>query len=148
MKAIVIDAGVGNLGNLRRALEFLGAEAVITSDPSLVLAGQCLLLPGVGAFRPPRQALRGPLEAALRCALDGGSWLLGICVGFQLAAVMIGQRGDISHAINYSISAIIAVIGNGNDLTVLILMAGQEFLIQMVVDNCIEKGILDSSHSR
>ena len=83
-RALVIDAGVGNLGNLRRALERIGAEVEISVDPARIAAGRCLLLPGVGAFAPPREALRGPLEAALREALDRGAFLLGICVGFQL----------------------------------------------------------------
>jgi glutamine amidotransferase len=82
--ALVIDAGVGNLGNLVRAVEHIGAEAEISCDPVRVAAARCLLLPGVGAFAPPREALRGPLEAALRSALDGGAFLLGICVGFQI----------------------------------------------------------------
>jgi len=80
----VIDAGVGNLGNLVRALESIGAQAEITLDPHRVAEGRCLLLPGVGAFAPPREALRGEMEAALHEALDSGAWLLGICVGFQL----------------------------------------------------------------
>ncbi len=80
----VIDAGVGNLGNLVRALESLGAQAEITLDPRRVAAGRCLLLPGVGAFAPPREALRGEMEEALHEALDAGAWLLGICLGFQL----------------------------------------------------------------
>jgi len=83
-KVIVIDAGVGNLGNLVRALEHLGAAAELTHDPATIAAGRCLLLPGVGAFGPPREALRGEMEKALREALDAGAWLLGICVGFQL----------------------------------------------------------------
>jgi len=82
--AVVIDAGVGNLGNLVRAVEHTGARAEITCDPARVAAARCLLLPGVGAFAPPREALRGPLEAALRSALDSGAFLLGICVGFQI----------------------------------------------------------------
>jgi glutamine amidotransferase len=81
---VVLDAGVGNLGNLARALEHLGARVEVTTDPATVAAGRCLVLPGVGAFRPPREALRGPLEAALREALAEGAWLLGICVGFQI----------------------------------------------------------------
>jgi glutamine amidotransferase len=81
---VVVDAGVGNLGNLKRALERVGAEARITDDPEVVASSRRLVLPGVGAFRPPRERLRGPLEQALRHALERGGWLLGICVGFQL----------------------------------------------------------------
>ena len=83
-RALVIDAGVGNLGNLVRALERIGAGAEITLDPGRVAQGRCLLLPGVGAFAPPREALRGEMEKALHAALDQGAYLLGICVGFQL----------------------------------------------------------------
>jgi glutamine amidotransferase len=80
----VVDTGVGNLGNLARALARVGAAVEVTAEPAVVAAARCLVLPGVGAFAPPRERLRGPLEAALRGALDGGAWLLGVCVGYQL----------------------------------------------------------------
>lgn len=82
--ALVIDAGVGNLGNLVRALERVGGRAEITADPARIARARCLLLPGVGAFAPPREAVRGGVEEALREALADGAWLLGICVGFQI----------------------------------------------------------------
>jgi glutamine amidotransferase len=81
---VVIDAGVGNLGNLKRAVERVGAPARVTDDPDAIAGSRRLVLPGVGAFRPPRERLRGALEEAIRHALDEGAWLLGICVGFQL----------------------------------------------------------------
>jgi len=84
MNALVIDAGVGNLGNLVRAVERVGGRAEISADPERVAAARCLLLPGVGAFAPPREAVRGGVEGALREALARGAWLLGICVGFQI----------------------------------------------------------------
>jgi imidazole glycerol-phosphate synthase subunit HisH len=83
-RPVIVDAGVGNLGNLARALRHLGAEPEVTAEAERVAAARCLLLPGVGAFAPPREALRGELEAALKAALAEGAWLLGICVGFQL----------------------------------------------------------------
>jgi glutamine amidotransferase len=82
--AVIIDAGVGNLGNLARAVEHVGGRAEITTDPDRVADARCLFLPGVGAFAPPREAIRGGLEEALRAAVARGAWLLGICVGFQL----------------------------------------------------------------
>jgi imidazole glycerol-phosphate synthase subunit HisH len=82
--ALVLDISVGNLGNLVRALERVGARVTVTADPEKVAEARCLLLPGVGAFAPPREALRGELEGALHEALDRGASLLGICVGFQI----------------------------------------------------------------
>lgn len=81
---VVVDAGVGNLGNQRRALAHLGARPIVSDDPETVAAARRLVLPGVGAFAPPRERLRGALEEAIRAALDGGAYLLGICVGYQI----------------------------------------------------------------
>ncbi len=81
---VVVDLGVGNLGNVARALRWVGGAPEVTAAAARVAAAKCLVLPGVGAFRPPREALRGELESALRAAVDGGAWLLGICVGYQL----------------------------------------------------------------
>ena len=83
-RATLIDAGVGNLGNLRRAFRAVGADVEVTAEPSAIRRSGCLVLPGVGAFRPPREVLRGALEEAIRGALADGAWLLGVCVGYQL----------------------------------------------------------------
>ncbi|MBZ0113917.1 MAG: imidazole glycerol phosphate synthase subunit HisH [Thermoanaerobaculia bacterium] len=80
----VLDIGVGNLGNVERALRAVGAEVTVTDEPRVVESSRCLLLPGVGAFGPARRQLAGDLESALRSALGDGAWLLGICVGYQL----------------------------------------------------------------
>ncbi len=93
---VIIDAGVGNLGNVLRAVEHvaLGCRAVITDDPDKVRRARILILPGVGAFRPPRERLRGGLETALAEALAQGAFLLGICVGFQLLFEGSDEFGD------------------------------------------------------
>ena len=82
----VVDAGVGNLGNVRRAVERVAPalRVLVTDDPEVVRQSRCLILPGVGAFRPPRERLRGALGQALSEAVDQGAFLLGICVGYQL----------------------------------------------------------------
>lgn len=80
----VVDLGVGNLGNVVRALAAAGGEPAVTTDPAAVRAARRIVLPGVGAFRPPRERLRGELESALTGALGDGAHLLGICVGYQL----------------------------------------------------------------
>jgi glutamine amidotransferase len=84
LEAVIVEAGMGNLGNLVRALEHVGATPRITADPAEIAAARCLLLPGVGAFAATREAIRGGIETAIREALGRNGWLLGICVGFQI----------------------------------------------------------------
>lgn len=91
---IVVDAGVGNLGNLARAVRHLGAAPTVTDEAPIIARGRTILLPGVGAFRPPRERLRGAMESALRAALDDGAYLLGICVGFQILFASGEEFGD------------------------------------------------------
>ncbi len=81
---LVIDAGVGNLGNVARAMEHLGARPRLSDHPRDIAAARTLILPGVGAFKPPRERLRGAREEALAEALEAGAKLLGICVGYQI----------------------------------------------------------------
>ncbi len=50
----------------------------------MIRDSRCLVLPGVGAFRPPRETLRGAPEEAIRTAVEEGACLLGICIGYQL----------------------------------------------------------------
>jgi len=83
-RAVVIDAGIGNLGNVVRALGAVGAVAEVTREAEVVAGARCLVLPGVGAFAAAREGVVGEMEAALRGALAEGAWLLGLCVGYQL----------------------------------------------------------------
>ncbi len=94
LEVVVIDAGVGNLGNLERALAALGAVPKRTTEAARVARADCLFLPGVGAFRPPREALRGALEEAIKGAVRRGVPLFGICVGFQLLFESSSEFGE------------------------------------------------------
>ena len=91
---LVLDLGVGNLGNVLRAFRQVGAEPRLSRAAEEVARARRIVLPGVGAFAPPRAALRGKLEAALRQALAAGSWLLGICVGYQLLFTASEEFGE------------------------------------------------------
>ena len=46
----IIDYGAGNLKSVHKALEYLGQDAVITSDPDVIMSADKAILPGVGAF--------------------------------------------------------------------------------------------------
>lgn len=81
----VLDYGIGNLRSAEKALQHVGAEACLTSDPATVTAADAVVLPGVGAFGRCRQAMHetGLDEVALE-SIASGRPFLGICVGMQL----------------------------------------------------------------
>lgn len=81
----VLDYGIGNLRSAQKALERVGADAVLTTDPATVADADAVVLPGVGAFGRCMDALRtAALEDPAREAIDAGKPFLGICVGMQM----------------------------------------------------------------
>ncbi len=81
----IVDYGVGNLRSVQKALERVGATAVVSGDPAALDATQGVVLPGVGAFGDAMDSLRarGLVEPVLR-QVEEGKPLLGICLGMQL----------------------------------------------------------------
>jgi glutamine amidotransferase len=81
----VLDYGIGNLRSAQKALEQVGAAAVLTDDAATVEAADGVVLPGVGAFGRCMEALHttGLDSVALR-AVDSGRPFLGVCIGMQL----------------------------------------------------------------
>lgn len=81
----VIDYGIGNLRSAEKALQRVGADARLTSDPTFVLSADGVVLPGVGAFGACMEALRREgLDRVVHRAVDAGRPFLGICVGMQM----------------------------------------------------------------
>ena len=81
----IIDYGVGNLFSLQSSFSAIGEQAVVTKDPDVLTRADRLVLPGVGAFKDARQALKdsGLEETILNLAKDGKPFL-GICLGMQM----------------------------------------------------------------
>jgi glutamine amidotransferase len=81
----IIDYGMGNLRSVQKGFEKIGAEAIVTADPQVVLQADKVVLPGVGAFRDCMRNLEqaGFVEPILRVIAEGHPFL-GICVGMQL----------------------------------------------------------------
>jgi glutamine amidotransferase len=79
----IVDYGAGNLNSVRKAFDYLGAKAVVTTQPEVVATADKIVLPGVGHF----SALGGLDNTGLRDAvLQGaraGKPFLGICLGMQ-----------------------------------------------------------------
>ncbi len=81
----IIDYGAGNLHSVKNALDYLGADAEITSDRERILAADRVILPGVGSFGGAMKSLdESGLSGAVREAADGSRPFLGICLGLQL----------------------------------------------------------------
>ncbi len=81
----IIDYGMGNLRSVQKGFEKIGAEAVVTADPRIVLEAERIVLPGVGAFRDCMHNLEqgGFIEPLLKVITEGRPFL-GICVGMQM----------------------------------------------------------------
>ena len=81
----IVDYGVGNLFSIKSSLRFLGANAAVTGDASVIGSAERVILPGVGAFADAAEKLRASgLDRAVRDAAKLGKPLLGICLGMQL----------------------------------------------------------------
>jgi glutamine amidotransferase len=81
----VLDYGIGNLRSAQKALQHVGADAVLTADPAEVASAAGVVLPGVGAFGPCMDAIeRAGLDKVARDAVASGRPFLGICIGMQL----------------------------------------------------------------
>jgi imidazole glycerol-phosphate synthase subunit HisH len=81
----VLDYGIGNLRSAEKALQHLGAPAVLTAEAADANRAAGVVLPGVGAFGRCMEALREvKLEKAVLEAVEAGKPFLGICIGMQM----------------------------------------------------------------
>lgn len=81
----IIDYGAGNLQSVKKALDFIGAESVITDNPEIINNCDKILLPGVGSFGDAMNSMRAKnlVDTIKQNALCGKQFL-GICLGLQL----------------------------------------------------------------
>ena len=78
----IVDYGAGNISSVKKALEHLGAQTQVTSDPEVVAAANKIAVPGVGHFSRC-EALSNSLRESILAAIARGVPFLGICVGMQ-----------------------------------------------------------------
>jgi glutamine amidotransferase len=78
----IVDLGCGNVGSVAAAFARLGAEPVVTPDPTTIASADRLVLPGVGAAGHAMERIDalGLRETLIRFDRP----LLGICLGMQL----------------------------------------------------------------
>ena len=81
----IMDYGIGNLGSIKNAFDYLNEEAIITSDKDLILNADRVILPGVGAFGDAIDTfIKVGFDKVLNELIKKNTPVLGICVGMQL----------------------------------------------------------------
>ena len=85
MGTVIIDYGAGNIRSVENALQALGEQAVLTSDPKVIAAADHVILPGVGSFGDAMHNIRERgLEDVIHDVCGRGTPFLGICLGLQI----------------------------------------------------------------
>jgi glutamine amidotransferase len=89
----IIDSGGANIASLRYAIERLGIESELTTDPAKLRSASHVLLPGVGAASDCMSRLQSAgLVDTIRSLRQP---VLGVCVGMQLLFES-SEEGDVA----------------------------------------------------
>ena len=81
----LVDYGMGNRRSVEKALEHVGATVARTADPEEIRAADAVVVPGVGAFPEAMRRLNASgLDEVIKERAEGGTPVLGICLGMQL----------------------------------------------------------------
>lgn len=81
----IIDYDAGNIMSVKKALDFLGEENMITRDKEILLSADKVILPGVGAFGDAMKRLEEyGLVDVIKEIVSKNTPFLGICLGLQL----------------------------------------------------------------
>ena len=81
----VVDYGMGNLRSVAKALEKVGLDVKVSSEPKDVENAKAIVVPGVGAFGDAMHNLDrlNLLEPVIK-SIKAGKPYLGICLGLQI----------------------------------------------------------------
>lgn len=94
-RVLIVDYGLGNLFNVQRAFESIGADAVISASPDDVARAERVVVPGVGAFGEGMKGLRERgLVEPIRAFAASGKPVFGICLGMQL---LMSESEELGH---------------------------------------------------
>ncbi len=91
----ILDYGSGNLRSALRAFERAGKDVVLTSEYSVALEAEGLVVPGVGAFGACMQGLKSVQgDQLVRERLKSSRPTIGICVGMQILFSVGLEHGE------------------------------------------------------
>ena len=80
----IIDYELGNLASVKKALDYLKIENVITSNLNEIKQSSSIILPGVGSFPEGMKRLNKIKAKEKILEFVKKKKLLGICLGMQL----------------------------------------------------------------
>ncbi len=81
----VIDYGAGNIRNVVNAINRLGYQIKLTSEPGVILSADTVILPGVGAAGDTVSSLKKlNLIEPVRTIITENKPFMGICIGLQI----------------------------------------------------------------
>ncbi|WP_024866687.1 imidazole glycerol phosphate synthase subunit HisH [Butyrivibrio sp. FCS014] len=81
----IIDYDAGNIKSVEKAFEYLGAQTLVTREPSDIYKADRVVLPGVGAFGDAMSRIREyGLESVIKEVTSKEVPFIGICLGQQL----------------------------------------------------------------
>ena len=102
MKTFIIDYGTCNLGSIYQAIEKLGFNTKIVSNPRFLNDVDKIVLPGVGSFGQASFELKskGWFDELKEHVLHRKKYILGICLGMQMFA-STGEEGNQSEGLDF-----------------------------------------------
>lgn len=87
-KLVIVDYGTGNLNSVKRIMDRMKVNSIISSDPEDIISCQKIILPGIGHFGKAMSKLKklNLLDTLHEAVLVKQKPVLGICLGMQLMA--------------------------------------------------------------
>jgi len=83
----IIDYGMGNIGSISNAFNYLGAKIKVSREPDEIEKSSIAILPGVGSFHKAMGIIKkNSIDEAIKNIILKGDYLLCICLGMQLLA--------------------------------------------------------------
>lgn len=95
MKALIVNYEMGNVESVKKSLDFIGMDSIISNSESDFQNSDFIILPGVGSFK---QGMENLIRLNLVGHLNNEILIkkkpfLGICLGMQLIGQMSTEHG-------------------------------------------------------
>lgn len=87
-RVVIVDYETGNLNSVKRSLDRMRADSIVSADPADVMNSDKIVLPGVGHFGRAMASLKemNLIDALREAVLVKQKPVLGICLGMELMA--------------------------------------------------------------